>query len=516
MCVEASLASRKDGKVYLRCFRWIGIALLCVSLDVLLGVLPAGAVPPAQHVLQGHPILPEGSRQAVPRLVSTATVLPVHTIGHRIVVPPRPAPAGERYRGPVPHGGAITITLPAGNRSPNIISHASFAGQSQDGWEPSDSNASAGPYDVVETVNEEWAIYGRSGGQEYQTSFDAWFGQTISLFDPKVIYDPWGGRFIMLVDTGSSLLLSVSQQSDAFGNWCNYTFPTVSGLFADYPQLGVDPQGIYFTANLYGSTFDYAELFNANSAEMESCQTTSYYYWTNLKYPDGSSAFTVVPAITHSAASYEYLVSSYAGGGCSFAIWDLTGSLLYGSYKVNSRCYSPPPPAAQPGTTTTIETLDNRLYQASYLNGLLDIATASSYNWGGGNINAVVMWFKINPGTLTMTQQGSFGRSGYWVFFPGFEQDSNGNAVVVFDVSSVSVYPSIYYVGMTASGGIENKTAYVLALGVSYYTDGNPTARWGDFQSAMLDPTDATQIWITGQYAAATNTWGTWMGDISA
>jgi len=409
---------------------------------------------------------------------------------------------------PVARQGAIAIKPLVKKGAPNIVSYASFVGQGNTGWQPSDSNAAGGPSNVVETVNEQWAIYGRTGGQQYTTSFNTWFGKSGSLFDPKIEYDPWGGRFIMLVDSGSSILISVARQSSAFGNWCNYTFTTVSG-FADYPQLGVDYNGIYFGVNMYNSSY-YNELFNANRSQMENCQTVNYWYWSNLNDASGNHAFTIVPAVGHSYAGYEYLVNSEAGGGCALTLWLMSGSSLY-KYNIGTLCYSPPPPAAQKGSAGTIETLDNRLFQANYLNGLVDVALTGAYNWGSGN-NSVVWWFKINT-NATLNAQGGFGYAGYWYFFPGFEQDSNGNAVIVYNSSSASSYVNIWYIGLLSNNTLEGNSA--LAWGNSYYgTSG--TARWGDYQSAQLDPTNSTQIWICGQYAAATSSWGTWLGDVGA
>jgi len=53
----------------------------------------------------------------------------------------------------------------------------------------------------------------------------------------------------MVADDGKNWRLSVSRQTSALGNWCNYTIngQTASGQFADYPELGVDSRFIYLT-----------------------------------------------------------------------------------------------------------------------------------------------------------------------------------------------------------------------------------------------------------------------------
>lgn len=41
---------------------------------------------------------------------------------------------------------------------------------------------------------------------------------------------------------------------------------------------------------------------------------------------------------------------------------------------------------------------------------------------------------------------------------------------------------------------------------------GEQTNRWGDFFGAAVDPANPRRIWMVGEYAAARDTWGTWVG----
>ena len=45
-------------------------------------------------------------------------------------------------------------------------------------------------------------------------------------------------------------------------------------------------------------------------------------------------------------------------------------------------------------------------------------------------------------------------------------------------------------------------------------TFGGTRNRWGDYLSAALDPENQYNIWLFSEYAAATNTWGTWLTEI--
>lgn len=452
----------------------------------------------------GRTFLPNGHGVVVPRKVSTFTVPQVKGSGKGTVVY-RPAPGGIAHV-PSPQQ-VVRVPAPA---NLNLTTKASFEGQSYTGWVPSDSNGAGGTDNYVETVNEQWAIYSRTGTQQFETDFDTWFGQPAgtSLFDPVVQWDRVGSRFIFIVDSGSSLLISVAQQTNGIGNWCSYTFTTPSGAFADFEKLGVNVNGIYFSANVYSTPFS-NQLYFANRTQMEACQTVTYSVWNGLTNPDGSTAFAIVPAREESSTnSIEYLVNSYPGGACQLTLWQLNSSSVLTNRSVATQCYAPPPPAKQAGSSGTIAAGDNRLYQADLYNGKLTLDTVGSHDFGDGNGQVgIVEWFVLNASAGTVYSQGAFGTPGYWLFYPATIRNSKGNMLFVYDASGSAIDPSIWYVNQTLTG------TQALASGVSYNgTSG--TNRWGDYQSAWLDPVAGATVWITGQYAKGTNFWGTRVGRI--
>lgn len=468
---------------------------------------PVGATSQSTHQLSSFS--PSGQGSVVPRNVSTFTTPQIQATGHGSVAN-LPGP-GDRANVPSPQN-VVRVPVPV---NLNLTTNVKFEGQSYNGFEPSDSNGAGGLNNYVETVNAQLAVYSRSGSQQFKTSFKTWFGVSGLIFDPVVQWDKSGQRFLFIVNTGSSLLLSVAQQTGGIGHYCTYTFPTPSGDFADYEKLGVDTDGVYFTVNLYTGNppvFTSNELFFANRTQLETCLIGSYTTWTTLKNPDGSVAFAIVPARQDSSSSnIEYMVNSYPNGACQLTLWKLTSSKSLSNSTVSTQCYSPPPPAKQKGSSGTIDAGDNRLYQANFLNGMLTLDTVGSFNFGDGNGPVgIVEWFVLNASSSTVSSQGSFGTPGFWLFYPATILNSAGHKLFVFDASGNTIYPSIWYVNQTLSG------TQTLASGAGHYgTIG--TARWGDYQSAWLDPTTTSpnSIWITGQYAKANNLWGTKVGRVT-
>ena len=152
--------------------------------------------------------------------------------------------------------------------------------------------------------------------------------------------------------------------------------------------------------------------------------------------------------------------------------------------------------------------MDNSLTQASYLSNLLTVAMPSAYNWNDGQGTVtIVEWFVLNVSSASVFKQGAFGSPGYWLFFPAAVRNFNGQMLFVYNICGPSNYPSLAYVN-----SIPTDTLY-LAQGNSYYapSGGSP---WGSYNSAWLDMSgpNPNAVWINGEYAQATNSWGTEFG----
>jgi len=111
--------------------------------------------------------------------------------------------------------------------------------------------------------------------------------------DPRAFYDAADGRFwaAMLQVEGahafgvaldcpykSVYFIAVSQTSDPNGKWNVFEFnmeTDVNGqkFAADYTQIGVNSQAVYFSGNMFGENGGFfAEIFEANKAQMEKGQ----------------------------------------------------------------------------------------------------------------------------------------------------------------------------------------------------------------------------------------------------
>jgi len=134
---------------------------------------------------------------------------------------------------------------------------------------PPDTNLAVGSTQVVQWVNESFAVFNKSThallkGPVAGNSLWAGFGggcQTNNDGDPIVQYDQVNGRWIFTQFSVSTTpfrqCVAVSKTSDATGTFNRYSFSYGNVQFIDYPKLGVWPDGYYITYNIFnnGQTF---------------------------------------------------------------------------------------------------------------------------------------------------------------------------------------------------------------------------------------------------------------------
>ena len=495
--------------MYYRLFRILSAFVLFVGLILSLSASATRAT--SRSALQESSRRPDEQGIATAHRVSTATISQNRVRGHQTVNRQGGSIDSNRIDGPasVPATLNVVNVPPASSSDPTAIE-----GIPDNGSSPTDANGAGGTDNYIETINRQFAIYDRSGNFQYTATYKQWFanveGGASTFYDPNVIWDATGKRFIFVVTTGISLLLSVAQQSNAnSGDFCNYAFPTLTGLGSDFEKLGVNNVGVFFTANeVAGGNLYNNILFFVNRAQLESCaQNVSYTTWTKLRNPNGTVAEAVTPAVQlTSSQGNEYFVNSYPNGGCMFTLWTLnTSNLTLSNTTVHTQCYSLPTNAPQAGSSATIYTADCSITHVSFINGVLTFAIPSSYDFGDGNGPVgIVEWFVINPVTAKLANQGAFGTPGYWLFYPSAIRNFQSQMIFVYDVSGPNIDPSIWYVNQTFTG------TQAIAQGLGPYGPSG-IQPWGDYHSAWLDTagSNPNAVWITGMYAIDTSTWGT-------
>jgi hypothetical protein len=433
---------------------------------------------------------------------------------------------------------------------PTVV--ANLAGLGSTPIDPPDPALAVGPDDVMIAVNDRFAVISKSApGAPAALPLTALFGSAVPpnafLFDPKLAYDHYAQRWIVLADArrqapaGSWLVIATSQTADPRGRYNTWTLDasydgqTATDNWADFPGLGYDEQAVYVAVNMmaFGGGFQHAKLRILNKAELypaagRPAPPLRWFDIANLPNPDGSRAFGVQPAIHfRGGGGPAYLANALWPGGSSLTVWTLTDPLAPwskpgGMPSLTSRAvacngYAQPPAAKQPGAPPLVGTDDVRLSAVSYdadgpAAGLW-AAHTSKYTWPGEpEARSLVQWYQIDPAGAAVVQQGRYGEPGAYHYFPALATAANGDAFVVFGRSSTNDHAHLRATGRAggdAPGWLRNSAT--LQSGSATYTSpgGGKTARWGDYFSAARDPHDPGVVWLYGQYAGAGGNWAT-------
>ena len=473
------------------------------------------------------------------------------------------------------------------------------------GCNPPDMAVAASPRFVLQGVNTQYEVLDPAGNVQpgWPVGAQAFFGvpnvtnadgtpcdtahlSQPFLSDPRALYDPADGRFwaaMLQVENAlgiatdcpfkTAYYISVSQTSNPSGKWNVYEFDMSMGqtFVADFTQLGLDGQGVYFSANMFlqdGSAFPYAELFEANKAKMERGKggfTADGFFNMRANGPGipiaGVGPFladTVQPAfnLDGSAGGAEvfvdtldgpdpvsgHLCSSAADSCKGLALWKMTNPVGHdsggapptftGTYVPNVKPYVFSPPADQPSCNHCIDASDLRISGTPVVRGGTVYAAWETAISNGKQIVPGIEWAQVslaNPGSEDSAQSGYYNFSGDTAaMYPALMPDGAGNLDMVFDLTSHTVFPQTRYV--IKSGRQFSGKGVLLKAGESSYrptlcgTAGLTVCRWGDYSAASFN--GASGIWFAGQYANLAGdpnsppvfgrNWGTWIGAIRA
>jgi hypothetical protein len=415
---------------------------------------------------------------------------------------------------------------------------------------PPDPIIAVGPDHLVAGTNTDFAIFDKQGNNLFQVDATLWFENVLPglsetfgpAFDPQIVYDHFAERWVMLYiaasDSASALLLSVSDDSDPLGSWCNWSIPgnqngsTPNTNLNDYPKLGLDNQAIYVTSNQFdlaappGSpSYQYVQIRSIGKQQLynNTCGAVTWTDFWDLRNPNDltQATFTTVPAVTFGTPGVEYLVDvDFINTTGSFMnLWSLTdplGTPTLSGVTVPVTAFTSPPNADQlGGSETLVDVGGRRNRNVVYRDG--SVWTAHSV--GDENREfAYARYVRIDVNTNTAIEDFAFGAKNFWYSYPAVMPDNNKNLFMAFTRTGLTEFPSARYTGRLDTEPQGLQASALLKSGEANYvrTGGGTRNRWGDYMGIALDPADSSTVWMFIEYAASpANTWGTWVGSTS-
>src|SRR2546425_5347821 len=414
---------------------------------------------------------------------------------------------------------------------------------------PPDTNASVGATQVVQWVNESFAVFDKTTGTilpgfpKAGNSVWAGFGggcETNNDGDPIVQYDKANNRWILTqfsVSTTPYLqCVAVSTTPDATGTYNRYSF-SYGNQFPDYPKVGVWPDAYYISFNIFtnGISFAGSKVCAYDGAAMRSgAAATQVCFQLSTSFggllPSDLDGSTAPPA-----GSPNFFLNF---GTNSLNLWKFhvdfgtpASSTLTGPTNIPvaafvTACNGGGTCIPQPNTSQKLDSLGDRLmYRLAYRNFADHEALVVNHSVAVGsnrhNRITSVRWYELrNPtggtiagGAPVVFQQGTLSTADAihrWMGSIGM--DKIGDIALGYSASSASVFPSIRFTGRipsdpVGSGQMESENI-ILNGGGSQLAN---LSRWGDYSSISIDPVDDCTFWYTTEYLKNSGTfnWST-------
>ncbi len=422
------------------------------------------------------------------------------------------------------------------------------------GWPP-DTNGDVGPAHYIQVVNTSIGIFRKSDGVRLAAfTFDSlWSGAQTGTAcdndnqgDPTVVYDPIGDRWIV-ADFGMASFstppfyecIAVSRTGDPVnGGWYFYAVradDSAHPWFPDYPKMGIWPDGLYMTANMFqGNTYREVRGWAFNRSDLESgAPLRSVVVDTNT-----TTYFSMLPSNMRTAAgappagSPNYFVAE-SQSAFAFQVWKFhvdysgAGSTFTGPTNVSQASYSTSS-GNVPTPGNPLDTLYDRLMnQAQYSNigGTESVwvnhtvrccgtGSPMGQQWAqirvtGGAIGAAPVQQQIYPGA----------NDGLHRWMGSLAVDKLGDLALGYSAANSTTNPDIRYAGRLAGdpAGTLPLTETSMLPGITRGTQlgncgGSTCTRWGDYSAMVLDP-NGCDFWYTTEYYETTGmNWQTRIG----
>jgi hypothetical protein len=519
----------------------VRVIALLVAACVLLPVAPASSRPRGALRATDGPSLDPVAGGPRFSYLSTDRVLRAKLAG-RTAASPSPS------RGPAPLAPVETGEFDAITGSPSIS--------------PSDSTGAVGPAHIVTAVNIRYAVWDKTEtdpssalvGPNALSFLFPGLPPGAVVFDPKVVYDHYRGRFILvfLAATGPPfttgdekswiLLVSIPQATaDSPSTWCRRRLggdqlARKERTFADYPGLGFDGDRVYVTTNqfTFGNQprFRYAQILALPKGRLYNCDRDPKivaFGRGDTRDPQGTKAFTIQPAITQTETGLETpgFLLSFQGTSCGpvcghrLTLWRISrrsGALRLKARSMGvGRAKLPPLGTQKDGSPSCADladcwdTGDLRLTSAFYDADRQRLYAAHTVRRdvapGDGYLEAAIRWYEVDPQPFSEAddrRRGVIGASLKDAGWPAIGTDGARNVFVTYSRAG-ALGPDAEYlsaVAATIAPGTTAEEVAVLKPGEALYRAFSGIyQRWGDYNAISRDPLDPVLMVSVNQYA---------------
>ncbi len=386
--------------------------------------------------------------------------------------------------------------------------------------DPSDAQIAAGPNHTVVLANGNARILDkRTGAIISQVTLPAFFSWSGFVFDPRIMYDPYGQRWVALAlqnakcnpTVDSKFRVLISNNSDPTQGWFWYEFDVDANNIGwlDFAKLGFNKDWICISGNVRCANVPGLYVLPRTAAY--AAGSISYNYWNAIEL--GTPAFTfdmsldrlyIVRTGSANTGGTGYVDSWYINSTPQLFNGSSYGTSPWQAFATDStKC----PKQLGGQTFTGVNVFGHAMYSnCVYRNGSLWFAHPVFLPATGTTNRVSTQWWQVNPSTGAVQQVGRIddGSGSTSTFYPSIGVNKLSDVVVTYSIFNASYYQSAAYnfrSSADGSGSLPNGVFYSSGNGVDF--DG----RGGDYSQCAVDPLDDQSIWVVNQ--VPTSSWDT-------
>ncbi|MCI0637149.1 MAG: hemolysin, partial [Actinobacteria bacterium] len=382
----------------------------------------------------------------------------------------------------VPAAPPAVVTFDSTNFDTNIAETGSA-------FIPPDPHAAAGTTHVVDVTNVVITAFTKAGvlaARESLADFFSALGPQTFTFDPKVLWDQFEDRFVVVTleqldgpPTVSKIFLAVSDTADPTAGWnvaeidAKVVKTGADGMLErwfDYPGFALDEEAIYLTGNMFCFAADApcggagADLYIIDKGvsggfyDGMALSATRFDLGTDRGGWQPAHVFGTAPA---GIGTWLTTYSGLSNGVSEFVtvnrIGDPLGTPTFTRQDVNigniEVLAGALPDAPQSGTMSAIEVNDRRTLNAVWRSDRLFTTTTIEPKPGDpGSGEAQALWWEFDTTSLpvaSLAQTAQIGGEdiavGAFTFFPWIAVNDQMDKLIVFSSSAPSIFAGSYY-----------------------------------------------------------------------
>lgn len=406
---------------------------------------------------------------------------------------------------------------------------------------PPDTMGAVGRTQYFETTNGAYAVFDKYTGQRLSLVSDVAFwaaaGQTGANGDSRVMYNAAAGRWIAISFGASTadIQIAISDTDNALGSWQSTKFTGFAGGVADYPTLALDNNAVYIGTNNFTSSFQGTTLnvIPLNSLFGNGAPSVTGMKQFSTAFPgtfeDRGFALQGVNSTSGGTTGKVLAASLFNYDSLGFTVNNLTstdesGATLGAVNYLGQAAFQSPGPGRQPSVAIAanqrvIATLDERISSSVYeVNGRIYMVNTVD-DLTDGLDESRVRYTILDANTFAILDEGNIGEAGYDYYQGSIAVNEFGEVAIGYNRSGLDpTTGKISFMAQLfrtmADGSLQSMGSEMLlkeSLVDDYHNGslfGQPAAgrqRWGDYSQVSVDPSNAHNFYLIGQFAREYN-----------